>query len=94
MKRHRHLIAYDIRDSKRLREVARIMVGHGIRMQYSVFVCDLTAAERFRLLGELENVVDRRVDCVACIELGERDASRFTFIGPSPAFPRTGAQIV
>lgn len=94
MKRRRYLIAYDIRDPKRLREVAKIMRGHGLRMQYSVFVCDLTAAERLSLWTSLLLVVDARVDCIACVELGERDSERFTFIGSNPGFPQEGAVIM
>lgn len=92
MERTRHLVAYDIGDPKRLRRVARTMEGHGIRMQYSVFICDLTAAERFRLVSELTALVDPGEDCIACVELGERDDSRFFFLGPRPAFPAGGAQ--
>ena len=93
MRRERHLVAYDIRDTKRLRRVAKVMEGHGIRMQYSVFVCDLTAAERLALIRALVDIVDTTEDCVACVELGERDQRRFLFLGPKPAFPVRGAQV-
>jgi CRISPR-associated protein Cas2 len=94
MERSRHLVAYDIRDPKRLRLVARVMRGHGIRMQYSVFVCDLTAAERLDLLDALYETIDPTVDCVACVDLGAINKSRFTFIGPRPAFPTGGARFL
>jgi CRISPR-associated protein Cas2 len=94
MRRQRHLIAYDIRDAKRLRKVHRLMQGHGMPVQYSVFVCDLTALERFQLQSALYDVVDAAVDCLAFIELGPTDTSKFQFIGPRPAFPEAGAQIL
>lgn len=93
MKRVRHLIAYDIRDPKRLRAVHKIMRGHGFPFQYSVFVCDLTPVQRFRLLSELENAIDRAEDSVAAVEVGDpSDDARFTYLGPHanirPAGPR------
>ena len=36
-----HLVSYDIRDPKRLRKVAKLLEGYGVRMQYSVFRCRL-----------------------------------------------------
>ena len=87
-------MAYDIRDPSRLRRVAKSMEGHGLRVQYSVLVCDLTMAERLDLWQELEAVVDTMVDSIACVELGERDETRWTFIGPAPQFPRPGATIL
>jgi CRISPR-associated protein Cas2 len=92
VKRQRHLVAYDVRDPKRLRKVHRLMQGHGMSIQYSVFVCDLTSAELFALSAQLHEVVDPAVDCLAFVELGPTDTSRFRFIGPKPAFPTTGAQ--
>lgn len=64
MKRTRYLVAYDIRDPFRLRKVHKIVRGFGDSMQYSVFVCDLTSAERVRLierLGALRDEVWGRV---------------------------------
>ncbi len=52
-----HLITYDIRDDARLRRVARLMEGHGERLQYSVFRCRLSATELERLRWELARVV-------------------------------------
>ncbi len=85
MERARHVVAYDIREPKRLRRVHRVMKGFGFKLQYSVFLCDLTAAERFDLLTELMEVIDEAVDCIAIVELGSpRDHRSFTFLGPSP----------
>ena len=36
-----HLIAYDIASAKRLRKIARICEDYGIRVEKSVFECDL-----------------------------------------------------
>ena len=37
-----YLVAYDISDDKRLREVAKLMEAYGKRVQRSVFECSLS----------------------------------------------------
>ena len=48
-----YLICYDVRDPKRLRQVAKQLLGYGHRMQYSVFRCWLTPKKMQRLRWEL-----------------------------------------
>ncbi|MGH4008750.1 MAG: hypothetical protein ACRDTH_11450 [Pseudonocardiaceae bacterium] len=38
-------MAYDIAEAKRLRQICTLMEDHGERLQYSVFLYDLTVAE-------------------------------------------------
>ena len=51
MARRRFLIAYDISDPKRLRRVCKTMEEYGDRLQYSVFICDLSRAELIHARG-------------------------------------------
>jgi len=37
-----HLVAYDVRSPRRLRLVAKICLDYGVRVEYSVFECDLS----------------------------------------------------
>jgi CRISPR-associated protein Cas2 len=57
------LIAYDIADPSRLRDVARALEDHGRRLQQSVFLCEQDTTDlgalRTRLLGLIEPDVDR-----------------------------------
>lgn len=53
----RIVVSYDISDDKRRREVAKIMEGHGYRVQYSVFECDLTAKQLRQLQKRLRPLV-------------------------------------
>lgn len=55
----RIVISYDISDDKRRREVAKIMEGHGYRVQYSVFECDLTIKQLRRLQKRLRPLVKK-----------------------------------
>ena len=48
MSRRRYLVAYDIRDDRRLRSIAVCTEGYGNAIQYSVFVCDLSDTREVR----------------------------------------------
>ncbi|MEQ8716398.1 MAG: CRISPR-associated endonuclease Cas2 [Acidimicrobiales bacterium] len=95
--RTRFLVAYDIRDDGRLRQVAKCVEGYGNRLQYSVFLCDLSAVEMLRLRTELRDVIDHRVDSIAFVELGSPDSRGrhcFDFMGMRPQLPRTGGPTI
>ena len=46
--RNVYLVTYDIRDDRRLRAVFKVMSGFGQHVQYSVFRCELSPANRAR----------------------------------------------
>jgi CRISPR-associated protein Cas2 len=95
MARRRYLVAYDIRDDRRLRSVAICMEGYGTRIQYSVFVCDLSDREKFVMRGDVEARMKLSEDSVMIVELGSAgDTSRFLFLGHHEKLPSTGAIIV
>ena len=64
-----YLICYDIRDPKRLRQVASVLEGHGERIQYSVFRCWLSASGLERLRWELTEEIVQQEDEVLFIPL-------------------------
>ena len=68
--RNRYIVSYDIADPKRLRRVHRTMRGFGDPLQYSVFRCDLSSAERILLLEALTPLLNHREDQVMLINLG------------------------
>jgi CRISPR-associated protein Cas2 len=57
-----YLIAYDIRDAKRLYRVAKHLNGYGNRLQYSVFRCRLSERQLERLQWELAKLLAREDD--------------------------------
>lgn len=71
--RSRYLVCYDISDDKRLRRVHRAMRGFGAPLQYSVFLCPLSAAERVLLLEKLTPLINHREDQVLLVNLGPAD---------------------
>ena len=63
------LIAYDIADTEttgasRLRRLADVCEQYGQRVQFSVFECRLSKARLARLVGEVEDIIDRDRDSV------------------------------
>jgi CRISPR-associated protein Cas2 len=64
------IVAYDISDPKRLRKVFKTLKGFGQHLQLSVFRCDLTAAQRIRLVAQLGAVIHHDEDQVMFVDLG------------------------
>jgi CRISPR-associated protein Cas2 len=68
--RHRFVVCYDVRDPRRLHKTHETMLGYGDPLQYSVFVCDLSASERLLMEEALLDVVKLPDDWVHIIDLG------------------------
>lgn len=95
--RKRYLVAYDIREVKRLRQVHRTMKGYGWAMQYSVFICDLDGMELTSMKVDLARLIHHTLDSVAIVDLGEpqnRGQQCFAFMGAIPVLPRSGPVIL
>jgi CRISPR-associated protein Cas2 len=59
-----HLVAYDITSPKRLRQIANICKDFGIRVEYSVFECDIDPDTFDRFWQLLANTIDEEADCI------------------------------
>ncbi len=95
MSRRRYLIAYDIADPVRLRRICTIMEDHGERLQYSVFLCDLTSAERLELEERVVRVMNLGYDSLVQIDLGPTaSAAPVRALGRPRRLPDTGPRIV
>jgi CRISPR-associated protein Cas2 len=71
------------------------MEGYGTRIQYSVFVCDLSDRERVIMRTDLESLMKVSEDSVMVIDLGlAGDSSRFLFLGHHHKLPSTSTVIV
>jgi CRISPR-associated protein Cas2 len=93
MRRRRVVVAYDIRDDRRLRRVHLVCRSWGEPLQYSVFICDLTPVERVELLTDLAEEINQAVDSIVLIDLGEaegRGTECFQFLGDVPYRLPTG----
>ena len=64
-----YLVAYDITEPKRLRRVARTCEDYGIRIEYSVFECDLSRKKFEEFWKELNSLIDKSEDSLIAYSL-------------------------
>lgn len=69
------LIVYDVADGGRLRRVAKVCEDYGVRIQKSVFECDLDASTFQRFWSLLVKALDAKFDslvayplCSSCLD--------------------------
>lgn len=94
MARRRFLIAYDISDPQRLRHVCKTMEEYGERLQYSLFICDLSRSELVHARAAVEQKMKLAEDSVVIVDLGDTTSARFTFIGKRRPLPTNETKIV
>jgi CRISPR-associated protein Cas2 len=66
------LLAYDIADPVRLREVHHAVRRWGVPLQYSVFLVPTSPAGMDELLGELAGIIESRADDIRVYPLPSR----------------------
>ncbi len=63
------LVAYDISDPSRLRDVARALEDYGRRLQQSVFLCEQDTTDLDTLRTHLLGLIDPEVDQLAVLPI-------------------------
>lgn len=94
--RNRYIVTYDIRTPKRLRRVHRLVVDYGERLQYSVYICDLTKVELISLRRKLREEIEHNEDSVSIFDLGPptgRLAISVEHLGTEPDLPTSEAEV-
>lgn len=71
--RRTYLVCYDICDDRRLHKVHKTLRGFGDHLQYSIFECQLTAADLARCRHRLGDIIDHTMDQVLFVDLGPVD---------------------
>ncbi|MEQ8784799.1 MAG: CRISPR-associated endonuclease Cas2 [Pirellulaceae bacterium] len=90
-----YLVCYDIRDPKRLRQVFKIMKGHGEHRQYSIFFCVLKPIDRVRMQTKLEDAMNLKEDQTIIIDLGsDEDLARQSAVVLGPNLPECDKGVV
>lgn len=68
----RWLVLYDISDPSRLRKIAKLMEGQGIRVQKSLFECNWNTAHAKMVFDQMHDIVNSEEDYVLffprCVE--------------------------
>ncbi len=80
------LITYDVNTTdsagkKRLRHVAKQCVNYGVRVQNSVFECELDPAQCRILKQKLTEEIDKEVDSLRFYYLGDGKKAKIEHIG-------------
>ncbi len=95
--RYTYVVAYDVSDPKRLRQVFKTMRGYGDPMQLSVFRCDLNAREMVELRAKLRGIIHHTEDQVLFVLVGRsegRGAIGFETMGRPYADPERAAIVL
>lgn len=94
--RTRYLLAYDIRDPRRLRRVHQVAKSWGYPLQYSVFICDLTKSELLMMKSDIRSEMNVTQDSVGIFDLGPstgRGLKCIDFLGTRRELPDPDAQV-
>ncbi len=89
-----YLVAYDIANPKRLAKVAKTMKNYGVRVQKSVFECDLNEKLFLEMKIKVDRILDFSVDSVRYYALCERCAHRVELSGVGLLYQREDVIII
>jgi len=76
------VVAYDITNAKRLKKIADICLGFGIRIQYSIFECRLDQDQFDRLWNQLCSTADPTDDRIIAYPIYAREDRQTRTFGP------------
>ncbi|MBR4616676.1 MAG: CRISPR-associated endonuclease Cas2 [Kiritimatiellae bacterium] len=84
------LVSYDVSTvdragRSRLRRIAKACLNWGIRVQNSVFECNVNPAEWVQLKAQLEDIFDPKTDSLRYYNLGDNYNRRIEHVGAKPA---------
>ena len=84
------LVSYDVSTinaagRRRLRQIAKVCEGWGVRVQNSVFECTLNWGEWIALKAKLEDICDPEVDSLRYYNLGNNYQEKVVHYGAKAA---------
>ena len=84
------LVSYDVSTvtpagRQRLRRIAKACQNWGIRVQNSVFECNVDAAQWVKLKATLEAIMEPTADSLRYYNLGNHYTTRIEHVGAKPA---------
>lgn len=83
------LVTYDVcvtsdGGQKRLRNIAKTCLDYGMRVQNSVFECEVNPAQFVTLKNELTTIFDPKKDSLRFYMLGKKGRQRVEHLGAKP----------
>lgn len=79
------VIAYDSPSHRRRRKLAKLLEGYGLRVQWSVFECQLRPDQLVQLRQRLERLVQPGEDSVRLWPVPQRSCAQVIHLGRSVA---------
>ena len=84
------LVSYDVSTTdsagkRRLRQIAKACQNFGVRVQNSVFECNVNYAQWVKLKASLENIFDPETDSLRYYNLGNNYSTRIEHVGAKPS---------
>ncbi|WP_019772360.1 CRISPR-associated endonuclease Cas2 [Streptococcus sobrinus] len=85
------LVTYDVNTEtasgrRRLRQVAKLCVDYGQRVQNSVFECSVTPAEFVEIKAKLLEIIDSEADSIRFYLLGKNWQNRVETLGRNDSY--------
>ena len=92
------LVTYDVNTEtetgrKRLRKVAKVCVAYGIRVQNSVFECEVNASELKHLRADLVKEIKKSEDSLRLYKLGNKYNEKIEHYGIKDSIDQKGTLI-
>ncbi len=93
------LVTYDVETvdaegRRRLRQVAKVCVDYGQRVQNSVFECIVDSSQYVLLKHKLEEIIDQEKDSLRFYRLGNRWQTKVEHVGSKESYNAEGILIV
>jgi len=85
----KYFISYDISSDSRRVKSAKILQQCGVRMQYSLFECDLKEKEVSEIRKKLESIINCKTDSIFFLPLCEACCKKKLFVGAEYTIRRT-----
>ena len=90
----RWVIAYDSSCDKRRRKMAVLLEGYGVRVQDSVFECELSSTRITQLKNRLKRLINPTLDSVRLYPLSRQNCEKIVNMGIPAATPDTGDVVI
>ena len=78
---YRRSVAYDIPDDRRRTKVMNLLYGYGVRVQYSVFECELRPTDLEQLKQRMRRLLQKETDDVRFYSLCQGCLAKVTVMG-------------
>ena len=84
------LVSYDVSTvtqpgRRRLRQIAKACQNWGVRVQNSVFECNVDSAQWVQLKAKLESIFDPETDSLRYYNLGNHYSTHIEHVGAKPS---------